>query len=79
METMKFDEASPAEGGTSQGEGNNINNNTAPKAPRNKKLIAAGAILAVLILSVIGWQYWQYTQSPYYKQTQMEKENNINY
>ncbi len=79
METMKFDEASPAglsaeasakaEGGASQGEENNINNNqAAPKAPRNKKLIWAGIILAALILSVIGWQYWQYTQSPYYQQ-----------
>ncbi len=33
----------------------------APKAPdnRKKKLIWAGVILTALILSVIGWQYWQ--------------------
>ncbi|MBU2082259.1 tetratricopeptide repeat protein [Patescibacteria group bacterium] len=64
METISFDE----------------NNNSAPKAPMNdgskrkKKLIAAGVVLAVLILSVIGWQYWQYTQTPYYKQMQVVKE-----
>ncbi len=45
-------------------------NNSAPKAPRNKKLIWSGVILAVLILSVIGWQYWQYIHSPYYQQMQ---------
>ncbi|MDP2946430.1 MAG: hypothetical protein Q8N61_03215 [bacterium] len=51
-------------------------NNSAPEAPNNrkKKLIWAGIILAVLILSVIGWQYWQYTQSPYYKQMKAVKE-----
>lgn len=40
-------------------------NNSAPKAPndRKKKLIWAGVILAALILSVIGWQYWQYAYS----------------
>ena len=56
--------------------GNPENNNSAPKAPmddRKKKLILAGAILAVLILSVVAWQYWQYTQSPYYKQMQIVK------
>lgn len=68
METMKFEEASPAEGGANQEGENNINSQAAPKAPRNKKLIWAGIILAVLILSAIGWQYWQYTQSPYYQQ-----------
>jgi len=47
-------------------EGQNISE--APKAPRNKKLIWGGVILAVLILSVIGWQYWQYTNSSYYQQ-----------
>ena len=85
METINFGEASPAGGGTSQGDGNkeNIenagNNNSAPKAPvsdgskRKKKLIAAGVVLAVLILSIIAWQYWQYTQSPYYKQMQAVK------
>ncbi len=45
----------------------------APKAPRNRKLIWSGVILAVLILSVIGWQYWQYTQSPYYQQMKAVK------
>ncbi len=40
---------------------------------RKKKLIWAGAILAALILFVIGWQYWQYTQTPYYKQMQAVK------
>ena len=61
METMNFDE----------------NNNAAPKAPigdRKKKLIWAGAILAALILSVIAWQYWQYTQTPYYQQMRAVKE-----
>ncbi|MDP3004386.1 MAG: hypothetical protein Q8N43_02690, partial [Candidatus Azambacteria bacterium] len=40
-------------------------NNPAPKTPNNrkKKLIWAGVILAALILSVIGWQYWQYAYS----------------
>ena len=77
METMKFgepeasqDKASPASGGASQGEGNN---SSAPKAPRNRKLIWAGIILAALILAVIGWQYWQYTQSPYYQQMRAVK------
>lgn len=51
-------------------------NNSAPKAPnnRNKKLIWAGIILAVLILAVFGWQYWQYIQSPYYQQMKAVKE-----
>lgn len=40
---------------------------------RKKKLIAAGVVLAVLILAVAGWQYWQYTQTPFYQQTQMVK------
>ena len=48
-------------------------NNSAPKAPRNKKLIWGGVILAALILVVIGWQYWQYTQSPYYQQMKAVK------
>ncbi|MFH1048280.1 MAG: hypothetical protein V1732_01300, partial [Patescibacteria group bacterium] len=70
METINFSEE------------NNINNNSAPKAPdneprqsgaRKKKLIWAGIILAVLILAVIGWQYWQYTQSVYYKQMKAVK------
>ena len=62
METMKF------------GDLNNENNNqAAPKAPRNKKLIWAGIILAALILAVIGWQYWQYMQSPYYQQMRAVK------
>lgn len=57
METMNFGEEQ---------------NNSAPKAPNNrkKKLIWAGIIVAVLILSVIGWQYWQYTHSMYYRQMQ---------
>ena len=60
METMNFGEEQ---------------NNSAPEAPNNrkKKLIWAGIILAALILSVIGWQYWQYTQSPYYKQMKAVK------
>jgi len=51
-------------------------NNSAPKAPNNrkKKLIWAGIILAALILSVIGWQYWQYIHSPYYQQMKAAKE-----
>ena len=51
-------------------------NNSAPEAPNNrkKKLIWAGIILAVLILSVIGWQYWQYTHSTYYQQMKAVKE-----
>lgn len=49
-------------------EGQNISE--APKAPRNKKVIWGGVILAVLILAVIGWQYWQYTHSMYYQQMQ---------
>ena len=48
-------------------------NNSAPKAPRNKKLIWGGVILAVLILAVIGWQYWQYVNSPYYQQMKAVK------
>ena len=74
---MKFGEpeasqekASPAGGGASEG---GENNQAAPKAPRNKKLIWAGVILAALILAVIGWQYWQYTQSPYYQQMKAVK------
>ena len=61
METMNFGEEQ---------------NNSAPEAPnnRNKKLIWAGIILAVLILSVIGWQYWQYTHSAYYQQMKAVKE-----
>ena len=53
-----------------QGQNQNpvLNPNEAPKAPKNRKLIWAGVVLAVLILAVIGWQYWQYTQSPYYQQ-----------
>jgi len=65
METISFGEENREE--------NKGGNNSAPKAPRNRKLIWAGIILAVLILSVIGWQYWQYTQSPYYKQMQAVK------
>ncbi|MDP2638645.1 MAG: hypothetical protein Q8P06_00535 [Candidatus Azambacteria bacterium] len=58
------------------------NNSPAPKAPegnsgssggRKKKLIWAGIILAILILAVVGWQYWQYTQTPYYQQMKMVK------
>ncbi len=48
-------------------------NNSAPEAPRNKKLIWAGIVLATLILSVIGWQYWQYIHSPYYQQMKAVK------
>ncbi len=60
METMNFGEEQ---------------NNSAPKAPnnRNKKLIWAGVILAVLILSVIGWQYWRYIHSSYYQQMKAVK------
>ena len=50
-------------------------NNSAPEAPNNrkKKLIWAGIILAALILSVIGWQYWQYIHSTYYQQMKAVK------
>ncbi len=50
-------------------------NNSAPKAPksRNKKLIWTGVVLAALILSVIGWQYWQYIHSTYYQQMKAVK------
>ncbi len=50
-------------------------NNSAPKVPnnRNKKLIWTGVILAALILSVIGWQYWQYIHSTYYQQMKAVK------
>ena len=60
METMNFGE---------QNEG------SAPEAPnnRNKKLIWAGVILVALILSVIGWQYWQYIHSTYYQQMKAAK------
>ena len=58
METVNFD-------------GKNISE--APKAPRSKKLIWGGIILAVLILAVIGWQYWQYINSPYYQQVKAVK------
>ena len=58
METMNFGEEQ---------------NNSAPKAPRNKKLIWSGVVLAVLILSVISWQYWQYTHSAYYQQMKAVK------
>ncbi len=61
METMNF------------GDLNNENSYSAPKAPRKKKLIWAGVILAVLILSVISWQYWQYVHSPYYQQMKAVK------
>lgn len=64
METMSF------------GDLNNENNNSAPKAPnnRNKKLIWAGIIMAALILAVVGWQYWQYINSPYYQQMKAVRE-----
>jgi hypothetical protein len=50
-------------------------NNSAPKAPNNrkKKLIWAGIVLAILIMAVIGWQYWQYTHSAYYQQMKAAK------
>ena len=66
METMNFGDLNNE---------NNINNNSAPEAPknRNKKLIWAGVILVVLILSVIGWQYWQYIHSTYYQQMKAVK------
>lgn len=62
METMNFSDL------------NEENNQAAPKAPRNKKLIWTGVVLAVLILSVIGWQYWQYTHSMYYQQIRAVRE-----
>ena len=72
---MKFGEVSQ-EGENKE---NNSNNSPAPSAPegnsgdggRKKKLIMAGGVLAVLILAVAGWQYWQYTQTPYYQQMKM--------
>lgn len=73
METINF------EGQTvNQNPGPAMNLTPAPKAPRNKKLIWAGAILVVLIAGVGGWQYWQYTHSVYYQQMKyiklLEKE-----
>lgn len=66
METMNFSDLN--------NENNNQNNNqAAPKALRNKKLIWSGAVLAALILAVIGWQYWQYMHSAYYQQTKAVK------
>ena len=67
METVNF-----------EGQSINQNPNEAPRnggAPRNKnkKLIWAGIILAVLILSVGVWQYWQYTHSVYYQQMKAVK------
>jgi len=57
------------------------NNSDAPQGgsrssdqKRRRKLIWAGAILAVLVAAVGGWQYWQYTQSDYYKQMKGIKE-----
>ena len=65
METINFDEASPAGGGASQEKEKNPN--------RKKKLIWAGIIVAALILAVLGWQYWQYTHSAYYQQMKAVK------
>ncbi|OGD25293.1 hypothetical protein A2819_00210 [Candidatus Azambacteria bacterium RIFCSPHIGHO2_01_FULL_40_24] len=67
---LSAEDLAKAEGGASQGE---ENNQAAPKAPRNRKLIWAGIIVAALILAVIGWQYWQYMQSPYYQQMRAVK------
>lgn len=75
METMNFGEPKASQGGE---------NNQAPRSggARNKKLIWAGVVLAVLILAIGGWQYWQYTHSVYYQQIKavklletMEKES----
>ncbi|HAJ44685.1 MAG: hypothetical protein UV99_C0020G0009 [Parcubacteria group bacterium GW2011_GWC1_43_61] len=82
METMKFGEPEASQEGENRK--NTENNEPAPKAPernngvnndgkRKKKLIAAGGILVVLILAVAGWQYWQYTQTPYYQQMKAVK------
>ena len=82
METMKFGEPEASQEGENRK--NTENNELAPKAPernngvnndgkRKKKLIAAGGILVVLILAVAGWQYWQYTQTPYYQQMKAVK------
>lgn len=62
METINFEEA-------------NKNENSAPEAlnKRKKRLICVGILLAALILAVIGWQYWQYTHSTYYKQMRSVK------
>ena len=66
----------PPGGGGPQGG----NNSDAPQGggrssdqKRRRKLIWAGIVLATLILAVIGWQYWQYTQSPYYQQMRAVK------
>ena len=76
METINFGEPQASQ------EEKNQNENSAPKAPngepkqnwrKNKKLIWAGIILAVLILAVLGWQYWQYTHSVYYQQMKAVK------
>lgn len=65
METMNFEDLN---------KGND--NQAAPSAPhnKNKKLIWTGIIMAVLILTVVGWQYWQYINSPYYQQIKAVKE-----
>ena len=79
---MKFGEPEASQEGENRK--NTENNEPAPKAPernngvnndgkRKKKLIAAGGILVVLILAVAGWQYWQYTQTPYYQQMKAVK------
>lgn len=62
METVNFEDSNSEN-----------SNQAAPKAPRNKKLIWAGIIMAVLILSVGAWQYWQYTHSVYYQQMKAVK------
>lgn len=64
METINFD-----------GQTVSQNPNEAPKVPntRNKKLIWAGIVMATLILSVAGWQYWRYTNSMYYQQMKAVK------
>ncbi|MDO8676912.1 MAG: hypothetical protein Q7K16_04705 [Candidatus Azambacteria bacterium] len=49
------------------------NNEPRQGGARNKKLIWGGVILAVLILAVAGWQYWQYTNSSYYQQMKAVK------
>ena len=72
METINFDENSnsaPSAPISNNGDSGENNSNK-----KKKKLIMAGAVLVVLILSVIGWQYLQYTQSPYFKQIQTVKK-----
>lgn len=78
MENMDFsnlnnenNNQAPRNGGARNNSDAQGDRNSDPK--RRRKLIWAGIILAALILAVIGWQYWQYTHSMYYRQMQAVK------